>query len=206
MDIGVLYSGGKDSTLAALLLEPFGDITLLCCTFGVTDDYEHAQEAAGEVGFPSRRVDLDPEVARKAADRIVEDGFPRNGIQSVHEHALERAADLEFDAIADGTRRDDRVPTVPRSLAQSVEDRHGVAHLAPLAGIGRDAIDEMVQTALRTETGPSAEIPKGDYETELRELIAAEHGSETVEKLFPEHTQSRVTGRQENAGTGGSLP
>jgi predicted subunit of tRNA(5-methylaminomethyl-2-thiouridylate) methyltransferase len=198
MDAGVLYSGGKDSTLAALLLEPFGDVTLLCCTFDVTDDHEHAQEAAREVGFPTRRVDLDPEVGREAADQIVEDGFPRNGIQTAHEHALERAAELEFDAIADGIRRDDRVPTVPRPLAQSIEDRHGVSHLAPLAGIGRDAIDEMVEASLRTERGPSAEIPKGDYETELRALIAAEHGSETVENLFPEHTQSRVLGRREN--------
>ncbi len=196
MDIGVLYSGGKDSTLAALFLERFGTVTLLCCTFGVTDDYRHAEDAALEVGFPARRVDLDPDVAREAAEQIVEDGFPRNGIQTVHEHALERAAELEYDAIADGTRRDDRVPTVPRSLAQSIEDRYDVAHLAPLAGFGRSAIDELVAKLLTTETGPSPEIQKGDYEAELRALIAEAHGSEMVEQSFPEHTQSRVTGRR----------
>ena len=171
MDVGLLYSGGKDSTLAALLLERFCDLTLLCGSFGVTDGHEHAQEAAAAVDLPARRLALDPDVAREAAERIVEDGFPRNGIQTVHEHALEQAAAGQFDAVADGTRRDDRVPTVPRSLAQSIEDR------------------------LAVETGPSAEVPNGDYETELRALIAAEYGEERVAEIFPEHVQSRVTGR-----------
>lgn len=196
MDVGVLYSGGKDSTLALLLLEPFGTVTPLCCTFGVTDDFEHAQRAAQKVGFDPRRVDLDPEVARDAADQIVADGFPRNGIQAVHEHALERAAELEFDAIADGTRRGDRVPTVPRSLAQSIEDRYEVAHVAPLAGFGRRAVDAMVESRLEIETGPSADVPKGDYETEIRALIAEEHGEETVTAVFPDHTQSHAVGRK----------
>ena len=196
MDVGLLYSGGKDSTLVALLLERFCDLTLLCGSFGVTDGHEHAQEAAAAVELPARRLALDPDVAREAAERIVEDGFPRNGIQTVHAHALEQAAAGQFDAVADGTRRDDRVPTVPRSLAQSIEDRYGVAHLAPLAGVGRDAIDALVDDRLAIETGPSAEVPNGDYETELRALIAAEYGEERVAEIFPEHVQSRVTERR----------
>jgi len=195
MDVGVLYSGGKDSTLAALLLDGLCEVTLLCCTFGVTDDHEHAQEAAAAVGLPARRVDLDPAVAHESVERIVADGFPRNGIQQVHEHALEVAAGLGYDAVADGTRRGDRVPTVDRSLAQSIEDRHGVAHLAPLAGIGRAAVDALVAETLVVETGPSETVPKGDYEAELRALVAEREGPETVAELFPEHTQSRVVGR-----------
>ncbi|ERH10791.1 MAG: putative PP-loop ATPase [halophilic archaeon J07HX64] len=195
MEVGVLYSGGKDSTLAALLLDPLCEVTLLCCTFGLTDDFEHAREAADVVGFPAQVVELDRSVAHEAAGRIVADGFPRNGIQRVHEHALEVAAALGYDAVADGTRRDDRVPTVDRPLAQSLEDRHDIAHLAPLAGTGRTAVDALVAGSLVVETGPSETVPKGDYETELRALVAAEHGRETVEEVFPEHTQSRVVGR-----------
>ena len=195
MEVGVLYSGGKDSTLAALFLSPFCDLTVLCCTFGVTSDYEHAREAAKAVGFPHRRVDLDPAVARAAADRIAADGFPRNGIQQVHEHALEVAAGLGYDAVADGTRRDDRVPTVDRPLAQSLEDRHGVAHLAPLAGVGRAAVDAFADAQLVVETGPSETVSKGDYEAELRALVREFHGPDTVADVFPEHTQSRVRGR-----------
>jgi len=196
MEVGLLSSGGKDSTLAALLLEAACDLTVLCCTFGITDDYEHARAAAEAVGFESRRVDLDPDVARDAVGQIVQDGYPRNGIQTVHEHALERAAGLDFDGIADGTRRDDRVPTVSRALAQSIEDRYDVEHLAPLAGIGRGAIDRLVEEHLRVKTGPSEQIEKGDYESELRALIREEYSPETVTEIFPKHTQSRVLGRQ----------
>ena len=197
MEVGVLYSGGKDSTLAALFLSPFCDLTLLCCTFGITRDYEHAREAAAAIGLPHRRVDLDPEIARAAADRIVADGFPRNGIQRVHEHALEVAAGLGYDAVADGTRRDDRVPAVDRPLAQSLEDRHGVAHLAPLAGVGRAAVDALADEQLVVETGRSEALSKGDYEAELRALVADSHGPDTVADVFPEHTQSRVVGRKQ---------
>ena len=197
MDVGVLSSGGKDSTLAALILEQFCSVTLLCGTFGVTDDHEHAQAAATAVGLPARRIDLDGDVAEAAVDQMLADGFPRNGIQQVHEHALEVAADREFDAIADGTRRDDRVPTVDRSLAQSIEDRYGVSYLAPLAGIGSAAVDELTAETLVVERGPSAQVPKGDYEAELRALVAQRRGRDAVDELFPEHVQSRVVGRRE---------
>jgi len=195
MEVGLLYSGGKDSTLAAFLLETVADVTLLCGTFGITNDCEHAHASAEAVGFPAKTLELDPAVADEAVEQVLADSYPRNGIQEVHEHALERAAQHSFDAIADGTRRDDRTPTVDRPLAQSLEDRYDVAHLAPLAGVGRDAIDALAEAHLVVESGPSEEIPKGDYEAELRARIAAEHGQDRVERLFPAHTQSRVTGR-----------
>lgn len=194
MDVGLLYSGGKDSTVAGLLLDDLCTVTALCCTFGITDDVEHAHAAAEAVGFESRTVDLDPDAAHEAVDRIVADGFPRHGIQQAHEHALERVATLSYDGIADGTRRDDRVPTVDRPLAQSIEDRHDVCYLAPLAGIGREAIDRLVSEKLEVTTGPSESIHKGDYEAELRSLVAREYDAATVEQVFPAHTQSRVLG------------
>jgi predicted subunit of tRNA(5-methylaminomethyl-2-thiouridylate) methyltransferase len=197
MDVGVLYSGGTDSTLAALLLDQFCAVTLLCGTFGVTDDHEHAREAAAAVELPARSIGLDRNVAREAVDQMLADGFPRNGIQQVHEHALEVAAGLEFDAVADGTRRDDRVPTVDRPLAQSIEDRHGVSYLAPLAGIGSTAVDELATETLVVERGPSPQVPKGDYEAELRALVTRRRGNAAVEDIFPEHVQSRVVGRRE---------
>ena len=196
MEVGLLYSGGKDSTLAALLLEEFCDLTLCCCTFGITDDYSHAARAGEAAGFRTRRVDLDTDVAREAASEMVADGFPRNGIQRVHEHALEQVAGLDYDGVADGTRRDDRVPTVSRPLAQSIEDRYDVSHLAPLAGLGRRVIDSLTEANLTVETGPSEQLRKGDYEAELRALIVEEYGREKVNEIFPEHTQSRVTGRK----------
>ncbi|WP_049928084.1 DUF7411 family protein [Halopiger goleimassiliensis] len=194
MDLGLLYSGGKDSTLAALLLEEFYDVTLVTGHFGITDDWKHARETAGDLGFAFERLELDPDVAHEAADRIREDGFPRNGIQQVHQHALERLAAAEFDAIADGTRRDDRVPTVSRAQAQSLEDRHGVDYVAPLSGFGRAAVDRLVDATLEVTVGPSEEIRRADYEAELRAIIADEAGPEAIGDCFPDHDQTYVTG------------
>lgn len=190
----VLFSGGKDSALAALLLDRFYEVTLVSCHFGTTDAPAHAREAAGALGFPHETVELDREVAAAAVERMHADGFPRNGIQRVHDHALERVAQREGDAVADGTRRDDRAPTVSRATAQSLEDRHGVDYCAPLAGFGRRAVDRLAEASLVVESGPSERLPKGDYEADLRALLRAKHGAAAVEAVFPDHEQTRVVG------------
>jgi predicted subunit of tRNA(5-methylaminomethyl-2-thiouridylate) methyltransferase len=199
MELALLYSGGKDSTLAALLLDSFYDVTLVTGCFGVTDDWRHAEQAADALGYGFERVELDPDVGHEAADRIYDDGYPRHGIQQVHIHALERVAELDVTAIADGTRRDDRVPTVSRAQAQSLEDRHGVDYLAPLSGFGRRAIDRLVDQRLEVESGPSAEMSKADYESELRALLADRHGSDAVDEVFPDHVQTRVRGLKDGS-------
>jgi len=194
VDLALLYSGGKDSTLAALFLDSFYDVRLVTGHFGVTDDWKHAEAAADRLGYSFEVVDLDRSVAEAAVERMLEDGYPRNGIQRVHEHALERVAALDIDAVADGSRRDDRVPTISRAQAQSLEDRHGVDYLSPLAGLGRNAVDRLVEERLTVETGPSAEIPKGDYEAELRAIIDESEGPNAIESVFPDHEQSYVRG------------
>ncbi|SFK61886.1 hypothetical protein SAMN04487950_0206 [Halogranum rubrum] len=196
MELALLYSGGKDSSLAALLLDSFYDVRLVTAHFGITDDWEHAERAAETLGFPFETVELDRDVAESAAAEMYDDGYPRNGIQAVHEHALEAVAAWDVDAIADGTRRDDRVPTISRAQAQSLEDRHDVDYLAPLSGFGRHAVDRVVETALDVQTGPSEEIPRADYEGELRVLLTEEFGSAAVGDVFPPHTQTYVRGRQ----------
>ncbi|MEF8773295.1 MAG: alpha hydrolase [Halobacteriales archaeon] len=192
MNCGLLYSGGKDSTLAALMLSEFYDLTLLTARFGVTDDWNHAEMSATAGGFEFETLDLDRDVAEDAVERMYEDGYPRNGIQAVHLHALEVAARSGFDAVADGTRRDDRVPTVSRAQAQSLEDRHDVDYLAPLSGFGRRAVDRLVEANLDVTVGPSEEIPRADYEAELRALMAEEYGPQAVDEVFPDHDQTYV--------------
>ncbi len=202
----MLFSGGKDSALAAVLLEPFYEVTLVTCGFGVTDAPVHAREAAHAVGFDHETVDLSREVAESAVDRLLSDGYPNEAIQSVHEAAVERVASGTWDAVADGTRRDDRTPAVSASFAQSVEDRHGVDHLAPLAGLGRRAVDALVERHLRVESGPSDEVAKGDYETALRALLRERAGEGAVAAVFPEHVQSRVVGRRNRDDAPRRLP
>jgi len=198
MELGLLYSGGKDSTLAALVLDRFYDITLVTAHFGITDEYEHAHEAAAATDFAFRDLELDREVADDAVELMLSDGYPRNGIQHVHEEALEAVAALGFDAIADGTRRDDRVPSVSRAQAQSLEDRHDVDYISPLVGFGRGAVDRLVKAELDVEVGPSEEIPRADYEAELRALLAEEHGDDAIREVFPDHDQTYVHGLRED--------
>jgi len=196
MELALLYSGGKDSSLAALLLDEFYDVRLVTAHFGISDDWHHARDAAAELGFPFETVSLDRGVAEEAVDRMHEDGFPRNGIQQVHDHALETVADLAVDAIADGSRRDDRVPTVSRAAAQSLEDRHAVDYIAPLSGFGRHAVDDLVAANFEIETGPSETVPKADYEGELRAVLADRHSEDAVGDVFPDHEQTYVHGRR----------
>lgn len=193
-DLGVLYSGGKDSALAALLLDGFYDVTLVTARFGITDDWKHARETAKRSRFEFERLDLDRAVAENAVERMLEDGYPRNGIQEVHEHALERIATEGFETVADGTRRDDRVPSIPRNQAQSLEDRHDIEYVAPLAGFGRDAVDHLAAETLAVEIGPSEDIDRADYEAELRTLLAKRAGSDAVAEIFPDHEQTAVVG------------
>jgi hypothetical protein len=198
MELALLYSGGKDSTLAALFLDTFYDVRLVTAHFDVTEDWTHARDAAAELGYPFEAVTLDREVVEEATERIRADGYPRNGIQQVHEHALEAVASMDVSAVADGTRRDDRVPTVSRAQAQSLEDRHGVDYIAPLSGFGRGAVDRLVSATLDVESGPSGEVPKADYEAELRAVLAASAGEAAVREVFPDHTQTRVHGLRED--------
>lgn len=195
MELALLYSGGKDSSLAALLLDQFYDVTLVTATFEITADWKHAESAATALGFPFETVQLDQTVADAAAAQMHNDGFPRNGIQQIHNHALETVAGLEVSAIADGTRRDDRVPTVSRAQAQSLEDRHGIDYIAPLSGFGRHAVDRLVAATFDVEAGPSEEINKADYEGEIRALLREEYGPTAVVDVFPAHEQTYVHGR-----------
>lgn len=193
MDLGLLYSAGKDSSLAALALDSFYDVTLVTATFGITDDWKHAERTAETTAFDFRTLELNPDIANAAVEQLRTDGFPRNAIQSVHLHALEQLASEEFAAIADGTRRDDRVPSVSRAQAQSLEDRHGVDYIAPLSGFGRGAVDRLVSAHLDVESGPSENISKADYEAELRALLAERDGKAAVSEIFPDHEQTYVT-------------
>lgn len=199
MRVGVLFSGGKDSTLAALVLDPFYDVTLVHAGFGVGEAAQTAERTAEAVGFRFERLSMDDAVAEEAVETMITDGFPRNGIQRVHEHALERIAGREFDAVADGARRDDRVPNVSRAWAQSLEDRRSVDYLSPLSGFGRNAVDRIVDATLEVEEAPSERLAKGDYEAELRALVRERAGEGAVAEVFPDHVQTRVTGLRERA-------
>ena len=198
MKVQVLYSGGQDSSLSAVLLEHFFEVELVTCSFG-SNAWQHAKRAAEAIGFPHRTITLGPDVMRGCIGLILKYGYPRYGINYVHGKALEAVAadaDASEDAkyIADGTRRDDHSPMLTMPEIKSLEMRYGVQYIRPLAGYGRHAIDALVKQHFEIVEGPA--IEKSDYESEIRSSIKHRFGEKAVERLFPqEHAQSRVMRR-----------
>ncbi len=196
MKASVLFSGGKDSSLSAILLDQFFDVELVTCSFSILPIGDIAKKAAEELGFPHRVLKLDGEILENAFNIIVKDGFPKNAIDHIHHKAVETlASDDSVMAIADGIRRDDRVPLLTDPQVQSIEDRYGIHYICPLRGYGRAAVNALVKQYLVIEEGQSDEIIKADYETELREVIRQRIGQDEIDKIFPSHVQSRVIGR-----------
>ncbi len=196
MRVSVLFSGGKDSSLVAILLEPFFDVELVTCSFSLLPVGEVAKKAANELGFAHRVLKLDSIVLENALTIIINDGYPKNAINYIHQNAVERLAlDVDVKIIADGIRRDDRVPVLKDSQVRSIEDRFGIQYICPLRGFGRAAVNMLVQQHLIIEEGQSDDMIKGDYETELREMIRQRFGHEKVSELFPMHVQSRIINR-----------
>jgi len=199
MKVHHLYSGGKDSSLAAWILSQIGyEVELVTVTFGLLDNWKYARETAERLGFKHRVLRLPLEVLEKAAEIAISDGHPNNAIQFIHERALEALASLpEVERVSDGTRRDDRVPLLDLPKARSLEDRFGVAYIRPLLGLGYKTIRELTGRLFVVEIRESEELQKADYEVELRHLLR-ERGIDPLE-IFPKsHYQSRVLGWRED--------
>lgn len=190
-----LYSGGKDSSLAAWILARLGyEVRLITVSFGLLDSWRHAKETAERLGFEHRVIYLPREILERAAETAIADGHPNNAIQFIHEKALEAIASLpEVERVSDGTRRDDRVPFLDLPKARSLEDRYNVAYIRPLLGLGYGTIRELVEKLFVVEIRESEELEKSDYEVELRHLLR-ERGVDPL-TIFPKsHYQSRVVG------------
>ena len=196
MRVGLLFSGGTDSTLAALLLDPYFDVTLITVHFGVTDQWRRAEEVASAVGLPFKSLALERQLAEDALDQILADGYHRHGIDALHLAALEAVAASGYDTVADGTRRDDRVPSVSRAKVQRLENTYDVDYVAPLSGFGRRAVDLLADRLLKIEVGPIAEIQRPDYETELRALGIERGDGDALTDVFSKRQQTAVTGLQ----------
>jgi predicted subunit of tRNA(5-methylaminomethyl-2-thiouridylate) methyltransferase len=195
----VLFSSGKDSSLAAILLEPFFDVELVTINFGIVPTYEFARQSASRLGFPHKVIMLRPSMIEEAAVMLVEDGFPGRAINYLHLSALEAVCSTpDITIVADGTRRDDRVPVLSTAQVKSLEDRHNVDYIRPLSGYGRSAVDVLVDVHLQVIQGESDSVEKADYEVELRSFIRKQYnkGDSMVEHLFPRHIQSRITDRK----------
>jgi len=197
MKVAVLFSGGKDSSLAALLLENFFDeIELVTFSLEGDDSWTRAADAALELGHPHRRMVFGEEIKEKALQILLSTGYPNDALDYVHAVAVETIA-KECEFVADGTRRDDRAPKMDFSAIRSLEDRLHVQYLRPLAGLGQKSIRAMASRYLDFEEISSKSHPASDFEVGLRYALAERHGQQKVDCIFPSnHTHTIVTRRK----------
>jgi len=197
MKATVLFSGGKDSGLTTLLLEPFFDeIELVTFSFGCDESWKSASKAADELGHHHRVAVFDECVLNRALEILQLTGYPNDALDYVHSIAVETTA-MECEFVADGTRRDDRAPKMDFSAIRSLEDRLNVHYLRPLAGLGGKAIKAMASCYLDYEEASSDTYPASDFEVGLRYALAERHGQREVDRIFPaKHTHTRVIRRK----------
>jgi hypothetical protein len=190
--VGVLYSGGKDSSLAAYILSKLGyEVELITANFGVLDSWKYAKESAQIIGFKHKVMKFEKDVVEEASKMIITDGFPKNGINFIHRHVLNRVA-KSYEIVADGTRRDDRVPWLEIDEIRSLEDRYNIEYLTPLRGVGYKTRDKLIGRIFKIIEKESDSIMKSDYEAEVRAILKTK--GYDPKKFFPVHKQSRVVG------------
>lgn len=189
----VLYSGGKDSSLIALILENIGyEIELVTMNFGVLDSFKPAEESASSLGFKHRVFRADRSIMENAANAIIDDMFPNNGINYIHKEALDQVS-KDYEVVADGTRRDDKIPKLNSSEIDSLEARRNVEYIN-LRGFGHKTINNLSRKLFEVKKEQTDMENNSDYEIELRYLINMIKGDNFAQKIFPPHIQSRVTG------------
>ncbi|MHB8052773.1 MAG: DUF7411 family protein [Methanoregula sp.] len=194
MKAGVLYSGGKDSSLAAIMLGTYYEVELNTFVFDPLRQIPTLEAAAEALGYPLKKRVFAEGMLDEMADLVIAKGYPNDAINAVHQAATESLA-AEYDVVGDGTRFDDRVPMLPRETVQSLMGRTGCSYVRPLLGYVRREVDRLADQLLVVQYGETGTIQNGDYETEIRDAIRA-RGLDPA-PLFPaHHEQSLVVGRK----------
>ena len=187
----VLYSGGKDSSLMAITLKRLGfDVEVCTANFGVYDSFVPASMSAKALGIPHRVLHLDKKILEDGVKRIMDDGFPNEGIKYIHNQVIEAVAE-EYPVVADGTRRDDKTPKLNRDQIQSLEDRKDVQYIN-LDSFGYKTVNTLVSSLFKVTNKKSNRDNSSDYEVEIRFLIDQLGGDSS--SIFPEHNQTNVVG------------
>jgi len=194
MKAGVLYSGGKDSSLASIMLGTYYEVELNTFVFDPLRHIPTLSAAADALGYPLKMRVFEKGMLDEMADLVIERGYPNDAINAVHRAAVESLA-AEYEIVGDGTRFDDRVPMLPRDTVQSLMSRTGCSYVRPLLGYPRREVDRLADRLLVVQYGETGTIPNGDYESEIRDAIRA-RGLDPA-SLFPaHHEQSLVVGRK----------
>ena len=194
MRAGVLYSGGKDSSLAAMMLGTYYEIELNTFVFDSARTIPSVEAAARALGFPLKKRIFKEGLLNEAVDLVTQQGFPNDAINGVHRAAVESLCS-EYRVVGDGTRFNDRVPVLTRAEVQSLEGRMKCSYVRPLLGYTKPEVDRLVNRFLVVRYGETGTIENGDYEAEIRE--ACRNRGIDPTSLFPScHDQSLVVGKK----------
>ena len=194
MKAGVLYSGGKDSSLASIMLGTYYEVELNTFVFDPLRHIPTLEAAAEALGYPLKKRVFREGMLNEMADLVIATGYPNDAINAVHQAAVESLA-AEYDVIGDGTRFDDRVPMLPRETVQRLGSRTGCSYVRPLLGYVRREVDRLADQLLVVQYGETGTIQNGDYEAEIRDAIRA-RGLDPASLFPPHHEQSLVVGRK----------
>jgi len=196
MKAGVLYSGGKDSSLAAIMLGTYYEVELNVYVFDPSRRIPSVEAAAQVLGLPLKKRVFREGLLNEMADLVNVCGYPNDAINTVHQIAVETLS-TEYQVIGDGTRFNDRVPMLSRAEVQSLGNRTGCSYVRPLLGYVKPEVDRLADRFFEVKYGETGMISNGDYETEIREALSA-RGIDPA-SLFPaHHEQSLVIGRKSN--------
>src|SRR5512136_178711 len=179
MKAGVLYSGGKDSSLASIMLGTYYEVELNTFVFDPLRHIPTVEAAAEALGYPLKKRVLREGMLNEMADLVIAKGYPNDAINAVHQIAVESLA-AEYD----------RVPMLPREAVQSLMSRTGCSYVRPLLGYVRREVDRMADQLLVVQYGETGTIQNGDYESEIRDAIRA-RGLELA-PLFPAHHEQSL--------------
>lgn len=193
---GVLFSGGKDSSLAALLLAREYEVELNTFVFRENTNMEGVSHAAAVLGMPLIKRVFPEGFLADVVTMMVRDGFPNNAINLVHRNAICSLAG-EYDVIGDGTRLNDRVPMLGLDDVQRIEARYKSALVRPLLGYPRSQVDYLTAQHFVVRYGETGEIANGDYEHEIRAAFRTQ-GMEPQDIFPAHHSQSLVVGTPED--------
>lgn len=131
MKAGVLFSGGKDSSLAAIMLSRDYEIELNTFVFDPSCTLPGVEEAAGTLGFPWRIRVFEEGILDEVVNLVIKCGYPNTAITELHRRAVQILCG-EYAVTADGTRLNDRVPMLSRDDVQSFSIRTAV-HISGLS-------------------------------------------------------------------------
>jgi predicted subunit of tRNA(5-methylaminomethyl-2-thiouridylate) methyltransferase len=195
MKAGVLFSGGKDSSLAAIMLGTYYEVELNFFVFDPSRQVPSVDAAAQVLGFPLKKRVFRKGFLDEMVDLVKTCGYPNDAINTVHQVAVETLSS-EYAVVGDGTRFNDRVPMLTRAEVQSLGNRTGCSYVRPLLGYVKAEVDRLVDRFLVVKYGETGTIRNGDYEAEIREAFAA-RGID-VSSLFPaHHDQSLVVAKKQ---------